>query len=107
METSSYLFIVFVPVSHADAIRKALVDAGAGSYAQYDSCSFSTTGVGRFRPLEGASPAIGQVGKHEQVEEVRIETVVSKDSLQSVHAAVKDAHPYQKPTIYTLPVQVL
>ncbi len=51
--------VVFVPVADADAVRAALADAGAGRIGDYDHASFSSPGQGRFRPLEGANPAIG------------------------------------------------
>ena len=68
--------VVFVPVADADAVRRALAEAGAGRIGDYDSASFTSPGEGRFRPLEGATPAIGSVGELEMVDEVRIEVVV-------------------------------
>ena len=47
----------------ADRLREALAQAGAGRIGDYDSASFSSPGEGRFRPLDGASPAIGEVGR--------------------------------------------
>ena len=55
----SVKIVVFVPVSAADAVRGAMAAAGAGKIGNYDSCSFSSRGIGRFRPLEGANPHIG------------------------------------------------
>lgn len=46
--------IVTVPVAHADAVRKALGDAGAGVFGNYKHCSFSVVGTGRFLPTQGA-----------------------------------------------------
>ena len=63
---------VYVPVTAAEAVRAALADAGAGAIGDYDSCSFSTPGEGRFRPLEGATPAVGEVGRPEVVDEIRV-----------------------------------
>ena len=51
--------VVFVPVEHAEALRAAVTAAGAGSIGDYDSCTFTTTGEGRFRPLDGADPTVG------------------------------------------------
>ena len=56
--------VVFVPKTHTDNIRQAMGDAGAGKIGNYSHCSYSVDGVGRY-PLEGAHPAIGQVGKPE------------------------------------------
>ena len=67
--------VAFVPPEAVDGVRAALVEAGAGSLGAYDSCSFSTPGEGRFRPLEGADPALGRVGEVEVVAEVRLETL--------------------------------
>ena len=67
--------VVFVPVADADAVRRALAEAGAGRIGRYDSASFTSPGEGRFRPLDGATPAIGSVGELEVVDEVRVEVV--------------------------------
>ena len=62
----------FVPADAADRVRDAIAAAGAGAIGDYDHCSFSTSGEGRFRPLDGASPTLGRVGGHEVVAEVRV-----------------------------------
>lgn len=89
--------VVFVPVADADRVRDALADAGAGRIGDYDRASFSTPGEGRFRPLAGASPAVGEVGTSEVVEEVRVETVLPRRLRGSVIDAVLAAHPYEEP----------
>ncbi len=88
---------VFVPAPAAAAIREALAKAGAGDIGGYDSCSFTSVGEGRFRPQEGADPAIGTVGGHEVVEEVRIEMVVPRGNREAVLDAMRTAHPYEVP----------
>lgn len=88
---------VYVPVGDADAVRAALADAGAGALGDYDSCSFSTPGEGRFRPLEGARPTVGEVGRPEVVEEVRVEAVLPRGRRAAVVAAMLAAHPYEEP----------
>jgi dinuclear metal center YbgI/SA1388 family protein len=88
--------VVFVPLEHADAVRAAVTAAGAGTIGAYDSCTFTTPGEGRFRPLAGADPAIGEVGKVEVVEEVRIEAVCPRPLRSRVVAAMRAAHPYEE-----------
>jgi dinuclear metal center YbgI/SA1388 family protein len=88
---------VFVPATHADAIRAALSEAGAGRIGDYDSASFSTPGEGRFRPLAGANPAIGAVDRLEVVDEVRVEAVLARGLRSRVVAALLAAHPYEEP----------
>lgn len=94
-----YKLVIFVPIAEADKIRGVLALSGAGKTGNYDSTSFSVRGIGRFRPLDGAKPAIGEVGKLEEVEEERIETVVDAELLERVVAAIKQAHPYEEPVI--------
>jgi len=43
----------------------------------YSHCSYSVVGIGRFKPLEGAHPNIGEVGKVAKVEEERIECIAN------------------------------
>jgi dinuclear metal center YbgI/SA1388 family protein len=88
--------VTFVPHEHADAVRRAVAEAGAGRLGDYDGCSFTTTGEGRFRPLDGASPAIGRAGEPEVVAESRIEVVLPRRLRRQVVEAMKGAHPYEE-----------
>ena len=87
----------YVPVADADRVRAAVTAAGAGAIGDYDSCTFSTPGEGRFRPLEGASPVIGRVGDVEVVAEVRVEAVLPRSRRTAVVASLLAAHPYEEP----------
>ncbi|MCW2786744.1 MAG: hypothetical protein JWP74_3261 [Marmoricola sp.] len=89
--------VAFVPVAEAERVRTAMTDAGAGAVGDYDSASFSTPGEGRFRPLDGANPAIGAVGELEVVPEVRVEVVTDRALRGAVLAALVAAHPYEEP----------
>jgi len=95
---------VFVPETHADSIRKALAHAGCGNIGNYDSCSFTTSGEGRFRPLDGASPTIGEIGKIEIVNEVKIEAILPIEEIQSTIEVIKEVHPYDEPAIDVYPL---
>jgi hypothetical protein len=97
---SLYHLVIYVPVTHADAVRKALAESGAGNIGNYDSCSFSSRGIGRFRPLKGSDPHIGSEGQIAEVEEERIEVVVEEKKLSNVLRSAKDAHPYEEPAIH-------
>jgi|SRR3989344_4673688 len=95
-ELQKVKIVVYVPETHADAVRKAIGDAGAGKIGNYSHCTFSSGGVGHFLPLDGAHPAIGEVGKMETVNEERIEFVCDKSVLDSVVSAMKLVHPYEE-----------
>lgn len=88
--------VVFVPLSHTDTVRQAMGDAGAGIIGNYSHCTFSSKGRGRYMPREGANPAIGEVGKFEEVEEERIETVCPKSRAKEIIEAIKKVHPYEE-----------
>lgn len=96
IETRLKKLVVFVPASHADAIREAMGDAGAGFIGGYSHCSFSAGGEGRFLPGDDANPFIGQAGELEVVDEVRIETIVPETLLRKVMTAMIKAHPYEE-----------
>ena len=97
--------VVFVPESHADAVRQAMREAGAGKIGNYTSCSFSSKGIGRFKPEEGANPAVGEVGKLESVDEERIEVVCNRNLLLEVIAAIEKAHPYEEVALDVYPLE--
>ena len=94
--------VTFVPHEHADAVRAAITAAGAGSIGDYDSCTFTSSGEGRFRPLQGANPTIGRVGDLEVVEEARVEAVLPRARRRHVIEAMRSAHPYEEPAFDVL-----
>lgn len=94
---------VAVPVGAADKIRKVLSETGAGRQGNYEACSGSHRQIGHFRPLAGAKPAVGEVGKLETVEEELIETLCESELVAEVVAAVRQAHPYEEPAIDIMP----
>ena len=96
MPSKNVKFVVFVPASHTDAIRKVLGEAGAGKIGNYDFCSFSIKGIGRFQGNENSNPTIGKAGNYESVEEERIEVTLPRQILKEVIDKVKKAHPYEE-----------
>jgi len=107
MESKNVKFVVFVPFTHADAVRQALGEAGAGKIGNYDFCTFSSRGTGRFRGNEKANPAIGKAGKYEAVEEERIEAIVPRDILKNVIEKVKSVHPYEEVAFDVYPLETI
>ena len=89
-------WVVFVPESDAEKVSAAMHDAGAGVIGEYDRAMFTSSGTGSFRPLDGATPAIGEVGEVERVAETRIEMVAEPALRETVREAMLDAHPYEE-----------
>ncbi len=88
--------VVFAPVADADAVRAALHAAGAGHVGDYDTVSYTVSGQGRFRPLPGAHPAVGEVGRLEVTDELRIEALVPRHRRTEVIRSVLAAHSYEE-----------
>jgi len=100
-----YKIAVFVPVSHEEQVRCAMMNAGAGYIGNYSHCSFNTKGIGTFLPLEDTSPYIGTQGKLEKVSEVKVETIVKENMLDAVIKSMLQAHPYEEPAYDIYPLK--
>jgi dinuclear metal center YbgI/SA1388 family protein len=88
--------VVFVPDEHLESVQNAMWSAGAGEIGQYDRASFRARGVGTFRPLEGANPFSGKIGKLENADEWRLEVIAPVSKQNQIVAAMKSAHPYEE-----------
>jgi dinuclear metal center YbgI/SA1388 family protein len=97
--------VVFVPEENVDTVAKALAEVGAGVIGDYTECTFRTLGRGTFRGGEGANPYLGEKGRLEEVEEVRIETVVAAHTVGSAVNAAIAAHPYEEVALDVYPVE--
>lgn len=93
---SLYKLTVFVPVSHAEDVRNALSEGGAGHIGNYSHCTFQMKGKGTFKPLEGTNPYIGEKGQLEFVDEYKIESIVPEQNLSTAVKAMVKAHPYEE-----------
>ncbi|WP_232014229.1 Nif3-like dinuclear metal center hexameric protein [Cellulomonas fimi] len=94
--------VVFVPVADAERLVDALAAAGAGAVGRYARCAWTATGEGTFTPLDGASPAVGEVGVASRVVEARVEMVAPRRLRSAVVAAMRAAHPYEEPAFDVL-----
>ncbi|MFP5109187.1 Nif3-like dinuclear metal center hexameric protein [Neobacillus sp. C211] len=104
-DTKLKKLVVYVPVSHAEVIRKVLGNAGAGFIGNYSHCSFSANGTGRFIPGENTNPFAGEAGRLEEVSEVRIETIIPEPLLKKTITAMIKAHPYEEVAYDVYPLE--
>jgi len=104
MKSQFVKIVVFVPKTHADIVRQVMGDGGAGKMGFYSHCSYSVVGIGRFKPLEGAHPNIGEVGKVAKVEEERIESICERSKAKAVIEAVRKVHPYEEVAFDVFPL---
>ncbi len=96
------VLVFYVPVDDTDTVLDAVFKVGAGQVGDYDRCAFVMAGRGQFRPLVGADPTIGEVGKLEFVKENRVEVTFKRHLRSTVVAALRAAHPYEEPAFHVL-----
>ncbi|HHY79465.1 MAG TPA: Nif3-like dinuclear metal center hexameric protein [Thermoanaerobacter sp.] len=87
---------VYVPQGYEEVVRNAMCSAGAGFVGNYSDATFQARGIGTYRPLEGTNPFIGETGKLEKTEEVKIESIVPQRYLEKVVTAMLNVHPYEE-----------
>lgn len=100
-----YKLAVFLPESDVSRVQAAVFAAGAGQIGEYRECSFRTPGTGTFFGSEQTSPTIGERGRREEVQELRLEVVVPAPRLYAVLAAMKQAHSYEEPAYDVYPLE--
>ena len=91
-----YKLAFFVPKEQKEEVKEALFAIGAGTYENYDKCSWEVEGTGQFRPLKGANPFLGEVGELERVKEYKVEMICKDELIQKAVSTLKEVHPYEE-----------
>ena len=99
---------VFTPKEATEQVRDALSKIGAGQIGEYESCSFTSSGEGRFKPSNKANPYIGKACELSVVEEDKLEVVFPVSRKNRVLKALLASHPYEEPAydLITLDIEV-
>lgn len=95
----------YVPTSHAEDVKNAIFEAGAGAIGLYSECSFSSTGEGSFKALEGANPFIGEKDIRHIEQEQKLEFIFPIHLQNQVMVALKAAHPYETVAYNIMPLE--
>ena len=90
---------IFVPQEHALKIRDELAKIGVGVIGNYDHCVAITPVRGFFRPMEGANPFEGEVGKISEVAEYKVEVNCKRELVNEAIKVIRSVHPYGEPLI--------
>ncbi|MES2850593.1 MAG: Nif3-like dinuclear metal center hexameric protein [Bacteroidota bacterium] len=96
--------VVFIPTSHAEQVRTAIFNAGAGNIGNYSECSFSTPGEGTFKAGEGTNPFSGEQGKRHTENEIKPEVVFQSWLESVILKAMLKAHPYEEVAYDIIPL---
>ena len=95
---------IFTPREYASKIQDTLARVGAGIIGNYDHCTAVTPVRGYFRPMEGANPFDGEVGKISEVAEYKLEVNCRRELVKDAIRAIKSIHPYEEPLINVIPL---
>lgn len=88
--------ITYCPVDHAEKVRRAIFEAGAGHIGKYDSCSFNSEGTGTFKAGAGSNPFVGKINELHHESEIRIETIFPFFFENKIIQALLSSHPYEE-----------
>ncbi|MBN1344769.1 MAG: Nif3-like dinuclear metal center hexameric protein [Phycisphaerae bacterium] len=96
--------VVFVPPDEVETVAEAMFSAGAGRIGEYERCSYRLAGTGTFFGTEGTDPSVGERGRLERVEEIRLEAVAPRQAVAGVLGAVRRVHSYEEPAMDVYPL---
>jgi hypothetical protein len=95
---------IFVPQGHELKVRDALAEIGVGVIGNYDHCVAIHPVQGYFRPLEGADPFDGEIGKISETVEYKVEVNCRRELVKEAIKVIKSVHPYEEPLINVIPL---
>ena len=88
--------VTYCPIDYQSKILDALFVAGAGHIGNYSDCSFTTNGIGTFKPDDGSNPTVGTLGKRSNEQEAKIEVIVPYNFQNQVITQLMAVHPYEE-----------
>jgi hypothetical protein len=95
---------IFVPQEYALKIRDELAKIGVGRIGSYDHCVAISPVQGYYRPLPGAEPFEGQVGKINEIAEYKIEINCERALVNQAIKVIRRVHPYEEPLVNVIPL---
>lgn len=96
--------VFYAPEEHYPVILDAIYKVGAGNIGNYTECSFSVKGDGTFKPNDLAQPFEGEYNVRSNVNERRVEVLVSNHIRNKVIQAMIETHPYEEVAYELIPV---
>ncbi len=102
--STQYKLVTFVPEDKVNILIEKLSEAGAGIIGNYTHCSYQLKGKGTFFGLEKTKPTVGEKGKLESVDEIRLEMIFEKWKLDKVLSTLIKNHPYEEPAYDIYPL---
>lgn len=95
---------IFAPQEHALKIRDELAKIGVGHVGNYDHCVAIYPVQGYFRPLPGADPFEGEIGRISEAVENKIEVNCKRELVNDAIRVIRRIHPYEEPVVNVIPL---
>ena len=95
---------IFIPETHLSILQRALQEVDAGHIGNYDCCLSYSPVTGCWRPLEGTTPYLGNIGEISSEPELKVEVTCRTGQVDKTIAAIKKVHPYEEPVINVIPL---
>jgi len=95
---------IFTPQEYALKIRDELARIGVGVIGNYDHCVAFYPIQGYYRPLPGAEPFEGEVGKISETVEYKVEVNCRRELVNEAIRTIRSVHPYEEPLINVVPL---
>ena len=90
---------IFVPQEYALKIRDHLAKIG-----DYDHCVAISQVQGYFRPLPGANPFDGEIGRIQEATEAKVEVNCKRELFTEAMKVIRRVHPYEEPLVNVIPL---
>ena len=95
---------IFIPETHLGVLQRTLREADAGHIGNYDCCLSYSPVTGCWRPLEGTTPYLGNIGEISSEPELKVEVTCRTGQVDKTIEAIKKIHPYEEPVINVIPL---
>ncbi len=95
---------IFVPQAYSLKIRDELAKIGVGRIGKYDHCVAIYPVQGYFRPLPGADPFEGEIGRISETAEHKLEVNCERGLVNEAMRVIRNVHPYEEPLVNVIPL---
>src|SRR5215211_2397934 len=95
---------IFVPQEYALKIRDELSKIGVGRIGSYDHCVAISPVQGYYRPLPGANPFDGEIGRIQEMKEAKVEVNCKRELVNEAINIIRRVHPYEEPLVNVIPL---
>ena len=95
---------LFIPEQYIETLRDELHKVNVGRIGNYDHCLSITNVRGYWRPLAGAAPYQGEIGKISEGTECKVEVNCKQEYVKEALQVIRHIHPYDEPLINIIPL---